>query len=233
MRKANLKGSISRRNSVRKIVKTVAKQCSSTMVERKSKPKGSLRQVKLESLSRIYLVYDFHSKFASQIPKLLKLGEPNSKATESRDGHKEKDDHPLSHISLLQKELPDSILGWPFHGGGSFAKQEVLRNSEAKDVNLPSRSNFKESENLDLVCPQEVEVNSSSLSSDVIESPRSRPGWPLLMIRIPLTSDSSSESEAANRPNELELPIRKAGSSCKRFKYEELKAATSWFSSGK
>lgn len=234
MRKAYLKGSISRRNSVRKIVKTVAKQCSSTMVERKSKPKGSLRQVKLESLSRIYLVYDFHSKFASQIPKLLKLGEPNSKATESRDGHKEKDDHPLSHISLLQKELPDSILGWPFHGGGSFAKQEVLRNSEAKDVNLPSRSNFKESENLDLVCPQEV--NSSSLSSDVIESPRSRPGWPLLMIRIPPASYSSSESEAANnenRSNELELLIRKAGSSCKRFKYEELKAATSWFSSAK
>lgn len=215
--KAILKGSISRRNSVSKIAKKVAKQCSSIMVVNMERRKGSLRQLKLESLSQFYLLYEFQPKYSRQIPKFLKLGEGKPKAIksslkdESRDDHKEKDYPHMNYISLLQKELQESTLGWPFHRGSSFTNQQVSENSEAKDVNyLPNLSN----------------INSSSVSSDLIESPKSRLGWPLLMIPLPPTSDSSTVSETVNNEN-------RSNSSCKRFKYKELKAATSCFSSGK
>ncbi|XP_024020822.1 receptor-like cytosolic serine/threonine-protein kinase RBK1 [Morus notabilis] len=213
--KTILKGSISRRNSVRKIAKKVAKQCSSIMVVTMERRKGSLRQLKLESLSQFYLLYEFQPKYSRQIPKFLKLGEAKPKAIkssskdESRDDHKEKDYPHMNYISLLQKELQESTLGWPFHRGSSFTNQQVSENSEAKDVNyLPNLSN----------------INSSSVSSDLIESPKSRLGWPLLMIPLPPTSDSSTVSETVNNEN-------RSNSSCKRFKYKELKAATSCFSS--
>lgn len=188
---------------------------------------------------------------------MVKVESSKLKETETfkdvlRDGHKEEPS--LSYISLQQRETPESTLGWP-----------LGRISEAKNIpvvqwvmNLPKRSNIvgnctvkkteiKASED-ELVNEnrthkdKEVELSLSSISFDANESPKSRPGWPLLLISVPETLDSLSESDTANSENflvtsrqptnELELLSTSNSLDCRIFKYEELKTATSLFSSG-
>ena len=214
-------------------------------VERKLKPKRSPRKVETQNLSKFYLVYDFQSKYKHQIPKQVK----NSTDTKtSRDGYKDSE----SYISLVQKEFSESIvLSWPFHKRINSTNQQVLAKSEVTGqkpllhlaTNLHNRSTVDtynaiiEPEFEHLL--EKVEVGSSLVSFDVIVSPKSRPGWPLLMISVPPTSnDSSNESENAKDEtpeNQLGLdllPSIAISSGCKRYEYEHLNSATSHFSSG-
>ncbi|PON73408.1 Serine/threonine protein kinase [Parasponia andersonii] len=185
---------------------------------------------------------------------------------ELRGGHNE-EEAPLRYISFQHRDqlLPKSALGWPLHGRTASTSHAVLRTSEERNISvvqwvmtLPNRSRvgnstakepeIKTSEDeivLDeswiLRDDQEEEVSSSSVSFDANESPKSRPGWPLLLISVPETLDSSSESETAKNEiilvpsrqpaNELELISLANSSDCRIFKHEELKTATSLFSS--
>lgn len=226
-----LKGSISSRSFVRKLAKqSCLSSTTAVTVERKPKLKGYPNKVEIQNLPKLYLVYDFNSKYKHQIPKQVATS-TNTKA--SRDGSKE------SYISMLQRELSKSSgLGWPFHTRTSSTYQQVLIKPEASSkksvlhlaMNLPNGSNSVESE---------FGNGSSSVSFDVIVSPKSRPGWPLLLVSVPPTSDNSSikseitKDEMQENQLELHLLLSKALSSgCKRFEYEQLNSATSHFSSG-
>ena len=78
----------------------------------------------------------------------------------------------------------------------SFNRKAV--NSTFEDDERVGGSRKPEDENSGLVCEYKVEVSSSSTSSQVKESPRSSPGWPLLRIAASTSVDSSTYSEAKN-----------------------------------
>ena len=80
-------------------------------------------------------------------------------------------------------------------------------------------------DNLKQDCERELEISSSLVSFDGNESPLSRPGWPLLLIAPSTTPDFSRQFQA--NINELKLLAKASSSSCRIFKYAELKAANS------
>jgi hypothetical protein len=90
-----------------------------------------------------------------------------------------------STVQILQHQKTDM----------SFNRKAV--NSSFEDETVGG-SRKAEDENFGLVCQYKVEVSSSSASFHIKESPRSRPGWPLLRIAASASVDSSIYSEAKN-----------------------------------
>lgn len=92
-----------------------------------------------------------------------------------------------STVQILQHQKTDM----------SFNRKAV--NSTFEDETVGVGGSMKaEDENFGLVCQYKVEVSSSSASFHIKESPRSRPGWPLLRIAASASVDSPKYSEAKN-----------------------------------
>ncbi|XP_062098451.1 PTI1-like tyrosine-protein kinase 2 isoform X2 [Humulus lupulus] len=136
----------------------------------------------------------------------------SSSSSSSRAGHKNKK-AVLRYLSFKQRDKKKNnipVIQWV--------------------MSLPNRSE------VDYCTIKDKEANEKSV--------KSRPGWPLLLIPVPTTSldSNSTEFETAKKKdlivlssrkavNELELLGTAKSLDCRIFKYEELKVATSSFSS--
>lgn len=148
-----------------------------------------------------------------------------------REENKEK--FSLTSTSLKQKEQPDLILGWPLLRRAWLKNHEIK--IDLKDDTAHGSSRSLRDETLSLVPGHIVEPSSSPVSLLVTNS---KPGWPLLRISAPVTSDSSkqsADSTSLNQSTPASPQSQKnsvSSSHCKEFSYAELEEATCRFSLG-
>lgn len=136
-----------------------------------------------------------------------------------------------SSISLLIRELPEVRPGWPLLRRAIISNKRVSRNSSVRQISvvqwalrLPSRhflsiENSNENERCDHDENQSSELNEESGAI------------------VPVGNDAcsalcSAESTSKNIPKELAGLHEKYSATCRLFKYEELRAATSKFIPG-
>lgn len=156
-------------------------------------------------------------------------------------------------ISVIQRELPKSTLGWPLLRENNHSSPKILTVPNEREVsvvewvmNLPSRSIFDIKRNHN---ETNISVDQESDSSDYLLSRNvSKAGWPLLRIAAPQTTVTSEISENAesiqSHPISLDSINNSKDSidenhltkldSCnsKQFSYGMLETATCQFSSG-
>lgn len=151
-------------------------------------------------------------------------------------------------ISVIRRELPESSLGWPLLKRKPRINQEERCEEDRKTsvvellVKFPSQCGSTSSgdgnglpvkhfsnEGQVLQTIDECEEKCDSLSST--------PGWPLLSFNGPEKSDSFTEHDAMeiHQKGKLQKQVQQfsllSNSGCKIFSYDELKRATSEFSS--